>query len=118
MQATLYHNPRCSKSRQALEILNNRYPQSLRIIEYLKTPPSPSELKEIIMLLGGNARELLRTKENKYSELSLDNPSLTDEQLIDAMHHNPILIERPIVIIGDQAIIARPPEKILEILKK
>lgn len=117
MQATLYHNPRCSKSRQALEILNDAS-VNLNVIEYLKTPPSTLELKKIIMLLGGKARTLLRTKENKYSELSLDNPLLTEEQLIDAMHHNPILIERPVVIIGDRAIIARPPEKILELLKK
>lgn len=116
MQVTLYHNPRCSKSRQALEILKNMS-VNLTIIEYLKTPPSPLDLKKIILLLGGEARTLLRIKEDKYSELELNNPSLTEEQLINAMHNFPILIERPIVITDKQAIIARPPEKILEILK-
>lgn len=112
---TIYHNPRCSKSRQGLELLAE---QGLKaeVVEYLKTPPSPEQLEQILQLLGLEPRELMRQKEAEYRELGLDNPKLGRGELIDAMVQHPKLIERPIVICGKKAVIGRPPEKILEIL--
>ena len=86
------------------------------IVRYLETPPSAAELKALLGKLGIGARQLLRTGEDEYKELDLANPSLGDEQLIQAMVAHPKLIERPIVIVGDKAVIGRPPEKVLEIL--
>lgn len=114
-QISIFHNPRCSKSRGALELLEERgiHPE---IVRYLETPPSAAELKALLGKLGIGARQLLRTGEDEYKELDLANPSLSDEQLIQAMVAHPKLIERPIVIVGDKAVIGRPPEKVLEIL--
>lgn len=114
-QISIFHNPRCSKSRGALELLEERGIQP-EIVRYLETPPSAAELKALLGKLGIGARQLLRTGEDEYKELDLANPSLGDEQLIQAMVAHPKLIERPIVIVGDKAVIGRPPEKVLEIL--
>lgn len=114
-QISLFHNPRCSKSRGALELLEERGIQA-DIIRYLETPPSAAELKALLGKLGIGARQLLRTGEDEYKTLDLANPALSDEQLIEAMASHPKLIERPILIVGDKAVIGRPPEKVLEIL--
>jgi len=114
-QISLFHNPRCSKSRGALELLEERGIQP-QIIRYLETPPSADELKALLAKLGIGARQLLRAGEDEYKELDLANPALGDDQLIEAMTRHPKLIERPIFIVGDKAVIGRPPEKVLEIL--
>lgn len=112
---TIYHNPRCSKSRQTLALLQD---QSIEpeIIEYLNSPPDAATLKKILAMLGLSARELMRTKEAAYKEQGLNNDDLTEDQLITAMVSNPILIERPIVLTNNKAAIGRPPEQVLEIL--
>jgi len=115
MNVKIYHNPRCSKSRQTLALIEERgiKPQ---IIEYLNQPPSKSQLKKILAMLDMQPRDLMRKKEPEYLENHLDDTSLTRDQLIDAMIKHPKLIERPIVIHGDKAALGRPPEKVLEIL--
>ncbi|WP_437883085.1 arsenate reductase (glutaredoxin) [Pseudomonas sp. LRF_L74] len=112
---TLYHNPRCSKSRGALEILEARG-LAPSIVRYLESPPSAAELRALLGKLGLGARQLLRTGEDEYRELNLADNGLSDEQLIDAMSKHPKLIERPILVVGDKAVIGRPPEKVLELL--
>ncbi len=112
---TIYHNPRCSKSRATLALLRERGIEP-RIVEYLKTPPDTATLRHLLDLLGLGPRELMRRKETVYKKLNLDDPELDDEALIRAMAENPILIERPIVVNGERAAIGRPPEKVLEIL--
>ena len=114
-ELTLYHNPRCSKSRGALELLAQRG-LTPKVINYLETPPSAEELQLIIARLGIPARQLLRSGEEEYKTLGLADPSLSDRQLIEAMVAHPKLIERPILIAGEAAVIGRPPEKVLEIL--
>lgn len=114
-QLTLFHNPRCSKSRGALELLEARG-LAPTIVRYLETPPSAAELQALLGKLGIGARQLLRTGEDEYKALGLDNPQLSDAQLIEAMAAHPKLIERPILVAGDKAVIGRPPEKVLEIL--
>ncbi len=115
MPITIYHNPKCSKSRQTLELLqqNGITPT---IIEYLKTPPTAEMLKKILVQLGLAPRDLLRKKESIYAECKLDNPSLSDDALIDFMIKHPILIERPIVLANGKAALGRPPEQVLAIL--
>jgi len=115
MTITIYHNPHCSKSRQTLALLEDRQ-ISPQVVDYLKTPPSADELRHILILLKLRPRELMRRKESVYQELGLDDPALSDDQLIAAMVANPILIERPIVVKGQRAAIGRPPEQVLEIL--
>ena len=112
---TIYHNPSCSKSRETLAILqdNNRQP---KIIEYLQQPPSKEELTSIVKLLGISPRQLLRTGEPEYREAELDNESTTDEQIIAAICKYPPLLQRPIVVQGNKAIIGRPPTRVLEII--
>ena len=110
-----YHNPRCSKSRQALELLRARGIEP-QVIEYLKTPPSAAELERILNLLGLEPRALMRTKENEYREAGLDDPKLGRHALIKAMVEHPILIERPILVTQDKAALGRPPEQVLEII--
>ncbi|WP_110948995.1 arsenate reductase (glutaredoxin) [Pseudomonas bohemica] len=112
---TLYHNPRCSKSRGALELLEERG-LTPTIVRYLETPPNAAQLRDLLGKLGIGARQLLRTGEDEYKTLHLADDSLDDEALIAAMAAHPKLIERPILIVGDKAVIGRPPEKILEIL--
>ena len=111
----IYHNPRCSKSRQALDLLRKRGIEP-EIVDYLKTPPDKAELKRILKLLGLEPRALMRRGEAVYKAKRLDNPKLTDDQLIAAMVADPVLIERPIVLAGRKAALGRPPEKVLEIL--
>lgn len=112
---TLYHNPRCSKSRGALELLEARG-LAPTIVRYLETPPDAAQLRDLLSKLGISPRQLLRTGEDEYKALNLADPSLSDDQLIATMAANPKLIERPILVAGDKAVIGRPPEKILEIL--
>jgi len=111
----MYHNPRCSKSRQTLSLLkeNGIEPE---IVEYLKTPPDAATLRKVLRMLGIGPRELMRTREKRYKELKLSDESLSEDALIDAMVENPILIERPIVLHGKQAALGRPPERVLEIV--
>ncbi len=111
----LYHNPRCSKSRGALELLESAG-HSVSVRRYLETPPSAGELKTLLGKLGITARQLLRSGEDEYKSLQLDNPALDDDALIAAMAAHPKLIERPILIAGDRAVVGRPPEKVLELL--
>lgn len=112
---TLYHNPRCSKSRSALQLLEARG-LTPTIVRYLETPPSASQLQDLLSKLGLNARQLLRSGEDEYQALGLADLGLSEEQLIAAMAAHPKLIERPILVVDDQAVIGRPPEKVLEIL--
>jgi arsenate reductase len=114
-ELTLYHNPRCSKSRGALELLEQRG-LNPTVIRYLETPPSATELKQILTRLGISPRQLLRSGEEEYKTLNLTDPSLTDAEIIEAMVNHPKLIERPILVAGDVAVVGRPPEKVLEIL--
>lgn len=114
-ELTLYHNPRCSKSRGALELLEQRG-LNPTVIRYLETPPSASELKQILARLGISPRQLLRSGEEEYKTLNLAEPTLTDAEIIEAMVTHPKLIERPILVAGDVAVVGRPPEKVLEIL--
>lgn len=115
MNVTIYHNPRCSKSRQTLELLR-RQGLEPNIIEYLKTPPGKSDMAGILALLGLRPRELMRKKEAEYKANGLDSPELSDEQLLDALLEHPVLIERPIVLANGKAAVGRPPENVLEII--
>ena len=112
---TLYHNPRCSKSRGALELLESRG-LTPNVVRYLDTPLDAAQLRNLLGKLNISARQLLRTGEDEYKTLNLADSDLSDEQLIDAMAAHPKLIERPILVVGNNAVIGRPPEKILEIL--
>tara|TARA_B100000029_G_C17145216_1_gene803915 strand:- start:88 stop:444 length:357 start_codon:yes stop_codon:yes gene_type:complete len=111
----IYHNPRCSKSRQTLEILKEKGIEP-RVIFYLENPPSEKILKSIISKLGLSAYELLRKGETEYKEQDLSNPSKSEEDIVQAMLKFPKLIERPIIIKGDRAVIGRPPENVLKII--
>ncbi|WP_396615055.1 arsenate reductase (glutaredoxin) [Lysobacter soli] len=111
----LYHNPRCSKSRGALELLRERGIEP-DIVAYLDVPPSPAELRVLLDTLGLRARELLRTGEDEYRALGLADESLSESVLIDAMSAHPRLIERPIFVHDGRAIIGRPSERVLELL--
>ena len=115
MTVTIYHNPRCSKSRQTLALLIDKGVKP-EIVEYLKTPPTKKELSRILELLGLTPRTLIRTKESEYKNLGLDNANLDELTLIAAMVSNPILIERPIVVTENNAAIGRPPENVLKII--
>ena len=116
MSVTIYHNPRCSKSRDTLALLQERgiTPQ---VVAYLEQAPTPDEIRRLLGLLGlADARALMRKGEAEYTELVLDAPALGQDALIAAMAAHPRLIERPIVVHGDKAVIGRPPEKVLAIL--
>ncbi len=113
MSVTIYHNPRCSKSRQTLGLLQEKGIDP-KIVEYLADPPSAVELKRVLGLLGKNPRDILRKKEAK--EAGLDDPTLSDDDLIERMVANPVVIERPIVVTENKAALGRPPECVLEIL--
>lgn len=112
---TIYHNPRCSKSRQTLELLQQRGIEP-DIVLYLEQAPSKKTLKALLQKLGISARDLLRRGEEQYKVLGLGEAAVSEAQLIDAMHAHPQLIERPIVVRGDRARLGRPPENILELL--
>jgi len=116
MSVKIYHNPRCSKSRQTLQILQEKGIEP-EVVKYLETPPSEAELRDIIRMLGlSSARDLMRKKEKEYKELGLDDPAKTEDELIRAMVEHPRLIERPIVIRDGKAALGRPPEKVIDIL--
>ncbi len=115
MGTTIYHNPKCSKSRQTLGMLEEKGIEP-DIIEYLKTPPDAATLDGLLTKLGREPRELMRKKEAPYKELGLDDEGLSRDTLIKAMIENPILIERPIVVKDGQVRVGRPPEDVLEIL--
>ena len=116
MTTTIFHNPRCSKSRQSLELLENNGIK-VQIVEYLKTPPDEVTLKSIVTGLGIDPRALLRKHEEEYKLAGLDNTELTDDEIIAAMIKYPKLIERPIVIHNGEVRIGRPPETVLELFK-
>jgi len=109
---TIYHNPRCATSRKTLALLRQRGIEP-RVVEYLKEPPDRATLKRLLTMLGLAPRALLRKKEAK--EAGLDRPSLSDDQLIAGMERHPIVIERPIVVKGDRAVLGRPPEAALKL---
>lgn len=115
MRAKIYHNPRCSKSRQTLQLLQERH-VDIDIIEYLKTPPTLNELDDLLNKLGMEPRQLMRKQEEPYTLLQLDNNTLSRQDLLIAMVNHPVLIERPIVLFNNKAALGRPPEHILTIL--
>ena len=115
MTITIYHNPDCGTSRNTLALIRNSGEEPV-IIEYLKNPPSRNELVSLIMRMGISVRDVLRRKDTPYDALGLDNPALTDDQLIDAMMAHPILINRPIVVTPLGVKLCRPSEAVLDIL--
>ena len=115
MKATIFHNSRCSKSRQTLDILQQQG-ADIEIVEYLKTPPDATQIKQLCEMLGIGVRDVMRSGETVYKDLGLGDQSLSDDQLLAAMVENPILIQRPIVVANNQARIGRPPESVLEIV--
>ena len=112
---TIYHNPRCSKSRQTLNLLTDRGFQP-KIVLYLETNPNADEIAGLLTRLGINARALLRKGENAYREKNLDDPNLSGQEIIRAMAESPELMERPVVVRGDKAVLGRPPENVLELI--
>lgn len=115
MTITIYHNPRCSKSRQTLELLRDRGVEP-RIVEYLDTPPDTVTLERLLDMLGLEPRDLMRKKEKEFREHGLANPELSRKALIAAMVAHPKLIERPIVVTDNKAALGRPPEAVLDVL--
>ncbi len=113
MKTVIYHNPRCSKSREALALLNDKNLE-VEVIEYLKDKPTVKQLKELINLLGIKPIQLIRTKEDVFKPCK--NKQLTEDEYITLMTEFPILIERPIVVKGNKAVIGRPPQMVLDIL--
>lgn len=114
-RVVIYHNPRCSKSRQTLQLLRDRGIDP-EVIDYQQTPPATAELERILRLLGLEPRELMRSKEDEYKGAGLDDPNLSRADLLRALHEHPKLIERPIVLANGKAALGRPPEQVLEIL--
>lgn len=114
-KVTIYHNPNCSKSRQTLALLqdNDIEPE---IIQYLETPPSAEDLRHLIKLLGLTARDIIRPAEQEYADQNLGEESLSEESLIQAIIKTPKLMQRPIVVANDKAVIGRPPENVLKII--
>ncbi len=115
MTLTLYHNPRCSKSREALSLLEEQGLEPT-IVRYLDTPPDAAALKRLAKLLGVKPRAMMRSGEKIYKELGLDDPKTSDADLFAAMAAHPVLIERPILVSGGRAVIGRPPEKVLDLI--
>jgi arsenate reductase len=115
MSVRIYHNPRCSKSRQALQLLQ-AHDVNPQIVEYLKTPPDAATLSGLIDMLGMQPRDLMRRKEPEYKQSGADDPDLSRDQLIALMVHHPRLIERPIVVNDGRAALGRPPERVLDVL--
>ena len=116
MTPMIFHNPKCGTSRNTLAIMQASG-ETPDVVEYLKTPPSREYLVKLLALMHITPRELIRSKENVYSEIGLDNPTLTDAQLIDAMIAHPILINRPIVVTNKGAALCRPSERVFELLE-
>ena len=116
MTVTIWHNPRCSKSRQTLELLkSNGVEPAVR--EYLKAPPSKAEVEKLVAMVGGDPRELIRDGEAEFKALKLKKADLTKAQIVDAIAAHPVLLQRPIVVTGARAAIGRPPEAVLPLLK-
>lgn len=115
MTVSIYHNPRCSKSRQTLQLLQENGVEPT-VVEYLKTPPTHDELQSIVRKLGGSVKDIIRTKEIEYKESGANDPQCSEQQLIEILVSTPKLIERPIVVNGDKAAIGRPPENVLDII--
>lgn len=115
LNVQILHNPRCSKSRTTLQLLQDNGVEP-EVILYLETPPDAAQLAAILKKLGMSPRELMRKGQSEYKEMGLNDPQLSDEALIEAMLKSPILIERPIVLANQKAAIGRPPESVLEIL--
>ncbi len=113
MSVTIYHNPRCSKSRQTLAILEEKNADH-EVVEYLNHPPSRTELRRILGMLGLKVHDIVRKKEAKEAGLDVD--AMSEPELLDAMVNIPIIMERPIVVAGDKAVIGRPPENVLSII--
>jgi arsenate reductase (glutaredoxin) len=113
---TIYHNPSCGTSRKVLGMLRQSGDEP-KVIEYLKTPPSKAELKNLLKQMGMTPRQLMRRRGTPFDELGLGDPAKTDEQLIDAILAHPILMERPVVVSDKGVRLCRPPEKVLEILE-
>ena len=111
----IYHNPRCSKSRETLALLQQHKIEP-EIILYLEQPPSLTQLRQLLKKLRLNARDLIRDKETEYQTLNLSNPKLSDTQLLEIMIQHPKLIERPIVVCGEDAVLGRPPENVLKLI--
>lgn len=111
----IWHNPRCSKSRQALALLQERG-MNPRVVKYLEDPPTVARLEEVLRALGMEPRELMRKKEKPYAELGLGDPGRTRAELVRAMAEHPILIERPVIVRGRRAVVGRPPERALDVL--
>ena len=114
---TIYHNPRCSKSRQTLELLKEKNIEP-EVVLYLENPPSEDEISNLISILGINTRELLRKGEDEYKAHNLKDQTMSDQKIIEIMSENPKLIERPIVISNNKAIIGRPPENVLKLINQ
>ena len=114
MSVTIYHNPRCSKSRQTLQLLQDNNIE-VQVVEYLKNTPDMAAMQTLLKQLDMTAQQLMRNKETIYKELALNDPKHSETHLIQAMIDNPKLIERPIVVNGDKAKIGRPPEQVLEL---
>lgn len=113
---TLYYNPRCSKSRAALELLQQNEIEP-ELVDYMKDPPSVETLKSIVGLLDQPVRDLMRSNEQVYKDAGMDDPDLSDDELFDALSQCPTLLQRPIVVVDNtKAVIARPPERLLEII--
>ena len=112
---TIWHNPRCSKSRQTLALLRERGVEP-EIVEYLKTPPTAGDLEAVLDKLDMEPRDLMRRKEAAYREAGLDDPALGRRALVEAMVAYPVLVERPVVLAGGRAVLGRPPESVLDIL--
>lgn len=117
MTVTIYHNPACGTSRNTLALIRATGTEP-KVVEYLTSPPSRDELKSLIERMGVPVRDIIRQKGTPYAELGLDGPSLTDDQLLDAMVAHPILINRPIVVTPKGVRLARPSEVVLEILEQ
>ncbi len=115
MTVRIYHNPRCSKSRQTLQLLQDRS-IAPEVVKYLETPPDAAVLSDLLDMLGLEPRELMRKKEKEYTESGADNPELSRDELIALMVRHPKLIERPIVVSDGNAVLGRPPERVLEII--
>ena len=115
MTVTVYHNPRCSKSRAAMEYLEENGIET-EVVKYMDSPPDANDIKELLSMLGMTPREVMRKHEKVFKDAGLDDPTFTDDELIEAMAQCPSLIERPIVVNNGKAVLARPPETVQDIL--
>ncbi len=115
IKATIFHNPRCSKSRKTLELLQQQ-DLDITTIDYLNSPPDSETLADVLERLNCNPRDIIRNNESEYTQAGLDDPTLSDKSLIEAIISYPRLLQRPIVLIGEGAAIGRPPEAVLDLL--